>query len=416
MGQPLHVAIAHDFTCPWCWIGLIQAKRLQSQFGVEIEWRGHELWPEELEWPESRPSAPIPDKPATPSRLDFIKMLDEVEVPPVERPKRMRVHTALEAVEYVKEHAPESVDAFVEDVYRAYWERGERIGDVVVIAALARPYISDLNDFEYAMEERQYREKVVHFDAPSYKSGVFNVPTFFIGDARYAEQPYVVLERAVAELTSGETDVYSILEFPKAPTDRPYTYINMVATIDGKIITGGRSEPVVDLGSSVDHKLMKRIEAASDAVLLGAQTLRAAKKSWNPQSEIRVVVTESGNLPFDSCFFTGKSVIASENDLTPPEGTDALHFTDLAGLLKTLKGRGIERLLVLGGSTLNAQLFEKELIDEIFITIAPKIKLGSDVPTIAGGNALPRERIQNYSVVEEHRIGDELFVRYRRNS
>lgn len=416
MGSPLVIPIAHDFTCPWCWVGLFQAKRLKAEFGVHIEWRGYELWPEELDWPEYRPAAALPNRPPTPSRLDFLKLMDGVEVPALERPKRMRVHAALEAVEFFKEHLPERVDEFVETVYRAYWERGERIGDVEVLAALASPFRVDADEFPDSLVSRRYRDRVVHFDAPSYKVGIFNVPTFWIGGERYAEQPYVVLQKAMinAGATPANT-VYADLRFPPPPAERPYVAINMVATIDGKIVTGGRDEPVVDLGSQTDHQLMKRIEAASDAVMLGAQTLRAAKKSWNPRAETRIVLTRTGDLPYDSCFFTGKPMIASPSAIEAPEGIEQVRFDDLKGLLGLLRERGVERLLVLGGSSLNAEIFEMGFIDEIFLTVAPKIKLGKDVPTIADGNALPRDSIQNYTIVEEHRIGEELFLRYRRN-
>jgi riboflavin biosynthesis pyrimidine reductase/predicted DsbA family dithiol-disulfide isomerase len=418
MPKQVVVPIAHDFTCPWCWIALFQAKRMKSEFGVAIEWRGYELWPEELEWPESRPSMTIPNKPSTPSRLDFIKMMDAVEIPTVERPKRMRVHAPLEAVEYVKNCALDRVDDFVEAVYRAHWERGERIGDIPVIVDLARPFVEHPEELTAALEDRRYLDRIVHFDAPSYKAGIFNVPTFWIGDERFAEQPYQVLRRALIDQGNSPISlqsIYSALQFPPAPHGRPYVAINMVASIDGKILTGRRDEPVVDLGSKFDHDLMKRIESSVDAVMVGAQTLRAAKKSWNPRAKTRVVVTRSGNLDFDACFFSEQAILATtEGQLEAPPGVEVLRIEDLPGLLFALKNRGVERLLVLGGSTLNAQLFEMQLVDEIFITIAPKIKLGEDVPTIADGNALPRESIQNYGVVEQHQVGDEIFVRYRK--
>src|SRR5689334_5368742 len=116
--MPLKVAIAHDFTCPWCWVALFQAKRLQAEYGIEIDWRGYELWPEELDWPEARPAGIIPGRPPVPSRLDFLLMLEGLELPKVERPKRMRVHAALEAVEAVRDRGGD-VDGFVESVYRA---------------------------------------------------------------------------------------------------------------------------------------------------------------------------------------------------------------------------------------------------------------------------------------------------------
>ena len=86
------IPIAHDFICPWCWVGFLQAKKLQEQFKVDIDWRGYELWPESLEWPEPGEPAlePPANKPKTPSRLEFICYADGLEMPHVDRPKRMR--------------------------------------------------------------------------------------------------------------------------------------------------------------------------------------------------------------------------------------------------------------------------------------------------------------------------------------
>jgi riboflavin biosynthesis pyrimidine reductase len=71
---------------------------------------------------------------------------------------------------------------------------------------------------------------------------------------------------------------------------------------------------------------------------------------------------------------------------------------------------------VLGGSEINAQVLENNLVDELFMTLAPKIKLGRDVPTYADGNALPRHALQQYDLVEHHAVNNELFLRYRRKA
>ena len=77
---------------------------------------------------------------------------------------------------------------------------------------------------------------------------------------------------------------------------------------------------------------------------------------------------------------------------------------------------GVKTLLVEGGSEINAQLFECEAVDEMFLTIAPKIKLGEDIPTIADGNPLPREKVQQYKLLESHVWDSEIFLRYQRNA
>ena len=89
---------------------------------------------------------------------------------------------------------------------------------------------------------------------------------------------------------------YEKLMYLPAAGGRPYVVINMVATIDGKIITGERGEPVNDLGSDVDHLMMRRIQNSVDAVLIGANNQRTTPKIWYPTEMVRIVVTRSGNV------------------------------------------------------------------------------------------------------------------------
>src|SRR5215218_6276657 len=67
-------------------------------------------------------------------------------------------------------------------------------------------------------------------------------------------------------------DIYAGLALPDGPADRPYVVLNMVATVDGQVAIGGRARGI---GSQLDRRLMRRIRAACDAVMVGAATLRA---------------------------------------------------------------------------------------------------------------------------------------------
>jgi riboflavin biosynthesis pyrimidine reductase/predicted DsbA family dithiol-disulfide isomerase len=422
--MPLTIPVAHDFICPWCWVGLLQARRLQEELGARIEWRGYELFPAELEWPDypSPKIAPI-NKPSTPSRFDLMLAAEGIEMPHIERPKKMRTYHAHQAVEYAKTEGDAVADALIEALYRAYWQRGEAINELPVLKKIATGIVHDVDAMLDAARTRRFKDKIVGFDDDAYAKGVYNVPTFFIGGERLAEQPYAVLLKAAkkAQEELGGTDVYNSLEFPAAPANRPYVFINMVATIDGKILSGGRNDSVADLGSKIDHLLMKRTERAADAVVLGAQTLRATPPTWNPQAPRRIVVSRSGRIPQDHCFLLGgEAYVATSGSamFSVPQGVKVIRAggerVDLPLLLERLRGLGIQRLLVTGGSDLNGQLLRAGLVDELFLTVAPKIKLGDDVPTYAGGEALPRHALLNFHLVEHHAVGDEVFLRYRK--
>lgn len=193
------VTVAHDFLCPWCWIALAQVKQLQAEFpNVKFDWVGYELMPEALPWPEPAPPTPevTTNRPKTPTRMDLAYAAQGMEAPTVERPKRMRSHNALEAVEYAKTEGVE--EAFIEKMYRAFWEEGKEINNPAVIRELATGIISNLDDLEAAIAEKRFNDRIVGFDDDAYAAGIYNVPTYIIEGERYAEQPITTLRKALS--------------------------------------------------------------------------------------------------------------------------------------------------------------------------------------------------------------------------
>jgi riboflavin biosynthesis pyrimidine reductase len=209
---------------------------------------------------------------------------------------------------------------------------------------------------------------------------------------------------------------YPDLVIPESTGKRPYLAINMIATLDGKILSGERDEHVMDLGSKFDHATMRTIEAAFDAVIIGAGSLRATPGLWYAPDLRRYVVTRTGNVDYSSRFFADvpeKAVV-----VTPEAGRvswpQTIVLTSWIETLEQIRNEGVRRLLCEGGSNLNAQLFAEDLVDELFLTIAPKIKLGRDVPTLADGNPLPRSHLLSFDLVSCQPVDNEIFLRYRR--
>src|SRR4051812_11096431 len=63
-------------------------------------------------------------------------------------------------------------------------------------------------------------------------------------------------------------------DLPEPPAERPYVLLNMVSSVDGKAALHGGA---AGIGSALDHRLMRAIRAAVDAVMNGAATLRAER-------------------------------------------------------------------------------------------------------------------------------------------
>lgn len=183
------IPVAHDFNCPWCWIGYFQAFDLKQEFGIELEWRGYELYPDELEWPA--PAAPIPvaypDRPHTPTRLELAYAAQGMDKPTSVRPKQMRTHNAHEAVELAKLSGV--ADDLMHRLYPGYWNEGLNINEADVLRELCDGLL-DLDELDDVLATRRFADQIIPYDAAAYASGVYNVPTFWIGGVRYAEDTY----------------------------------------------------------------------------------------------------------------------------------------------------------------------------------------------------------------------------------
>jgi 2,5-diamino-6-(ribosylamino)-4(3H)-pyrimidinone 5'-phosphate reductase len=227
--------------------------------------------------------------------------------------------------------------------------------------------------------------------------------------------------------THTEETLYQQLRFPPAPPDRPYVFLNMVSTLDGKITLGEVGDTAAGLGSPMDQALMKRLQRNAQAVLIGASTLRAGHVTY-PESLWRAVVTASGNVPAESRFFReapGKAVVFTTEQVPEVKRRDWQEFahvvvcgTNKVNLVQALaflrQQLGIERLLCEGGGALNYEMFAADLIDEWFLTLTPKVKGGRHIPTTVEGDGLPRERVVQMELMSVYENNGELYLRYRR--
>ncbi|MBL8065564.1 MAG: dihydrofolate reductase family protein [Chthonomonadaceae bacterium] len=217
------------------------------------------------------------------------------------------------------------------------------------------------------------------------------------------------------------SSVYSELGHRPPFDDRPWVSINMVATIDGKTVSGSRDEPVADLGSTVDHQTMRYLESQSEGVLIGAGSLRATPGLHYDKGLVRFVATRSGDLDYGSRFFSDcpdKAWVLASSEVRTPEHvrrwpkTGPMAWTDT--LLWMRRDLSIGQLMVEGGSELNADLIREDLVDELFLTIAPVVKLGRNIPTYAGGGPLSKNDLLRFNLVSTIPIGNEVFLRYQR--
>jgi riboflavin biosynthesis pyrimidine reductase len=133
-----------------------------------------------------------------------------------------------------------------------------------------------------------------------------------------------------------------------------------------------------------------------------------------------VIVSGRLDLPWDAPLFTegaGRVLVFTASEAEPPETATSLRVVrhegsvDLGEALRHLRReRGIRALLSEGGPRLHAELQAAGLVDDLFLTIAPKL-VGGEAPRIVEG-ALPGiAPLELAWLLEED---GELFARYRR--
>jgi riboflavin-specific deaminase-like protein len=219
----------------------------------------------------------------------------------------------------------------------------------------------------------------------------------------------------------------------KAPGDRPYVAVNMVATADGKAAVEGRTRGI---SSETDRDIFHLLRTQADAVMVGAGTVRIERYGPITKTEelqrkreeagmrpdaLAVIVSGSLNLPADVPLLQdpGSRVVILTRAHGEIEGVkaDVTYLRsppgpfDLRPLLERLRTDfGVRSILCEGGPTLNASLLRYGLLDELFLTVSPQIAGGTDALTIVSGDPLPD--IQNLRLLWVLRSEDELFLRY----
>lgn len=223
-----------------------------------------------------------------------------------------------------------------------------------------------------------------------------------------------------------DEDLYCDLGLGDGFEDRPYVVVNMVATVDGKTLYGPIGSSAMGLGTETDRRLMIRIQSNVDAAIVGAATLRAGNVVYDPALR-RAVLTGSGDVPLGNRFFTDapeRAIIFAPRALPEPVRERLASSArlvlvgqstvDPSEALRTLRREfGVRRVVLEGGAAVNAAFFGAGLVDELFLTIAPKLKGGAHLPTVVDGPGLPDRSVIMLSLLSVYHDGDELYLRYR---
>jgi riboflavin-specific deaminase-like protein len=219
----------------------------------------------------------------------------------------------------------------------------------------------------------------------------------------------------------------------RAHSERPYTIVNFVSSADGRAAFQGRSRELSDPG---DRQMFHGLREHVDAILVGTGTLRAERYGRlvrDPERRHRRVASGLSPEPL-ACIFSRSGDIPTDIPLFSEPAARVVVFTpaqlDTSGLaaqvevvgpdpgeltLTTMMRRlrsdyDVRSVLCEGGPTLFGALLHEDLVDELFLSLAPKLTGGGSAPGITSGASLTE--LRELSLVWAIQSDSSLYLRY----
>ncbi len=219
--------------------------------------------------------------------------------------------------------------------------------------------------------------------------------------------------------------------------------VNMAMTADGKIATANRA--IHSFGSARDLEHLYELRATADAVICGARTVEVSQsilgtggekfRRWRlkrglAEYNVRIIVSGSGSIDPKAEIFKNKFsplIVLTTGRASPKKLAELRELADVVKIcgkkeinfqrtLRWLYSKwNVRRLLCEGGGELNDALFRDGLVDEVHLTVCPKIFGGRTAPTISDGSGFQRlAKATSFRIKSIIRFKDELFTVYSR--
>ena len=195
---------------------------------------------------------------------------------------------------------------------------------------------------------------------------------------------------------------------------RPFVFINSAMSADGKISTINRRQ--VRISGREDLARVDELRAKSDAIMVGVGTVladdpglgvksnllrRARRERDLSESPLRIAADSQARTP-PTARILGPGCILAVARSAPAERLKLLSRhseiiccgedrVDLRELFSRLYERGIKRIMVEGGASLNWSLISQGLVDEIYVFVGPMLIGGDSAPTLLDGQGYKKD-------------------------
>lgn len=219
--------------------------------------------------------------------------------------------------------------------------------------------------------------------------------------------------------------------------NRPYVTLSCAMSMDGFLDSA--SPHKLAMSNAADFDRVDQLRAESDAIMVGASTVRrdnprllvrsderrmARAAAGRPNSPIKVTVTDTGDLSPQAAFFSqgdgekivycsrgsARTVMGRLGDVATviPLGRQVT----MADVTENLAERDVRALMVEGGGRLLTQFLMDELADELQLVIAPFFVGESRAPRFVGPGRFPWTSARRAALAETRQIGDVVLLRY----
>ncbi len=266
------------------------------------------------------------------------------------------------------------------------------------------------------------------------------------------ESLYTVERGPALPLPTELAALYGRLDLPAHP-GRPYVIGNFVSSLDGVVALESASSFSISGNLAQDQAVMGLLRAISDAVIVGAGTLRSVPRHrWTaqaiyppladayqrlraalgkPEPPLQVIVTAQGNVDLSLPVF--QSGEAPALIVTTTAGAGRLSGRALPAWVRLIavegegkvsagavlnaveQVRSCEVILTEGGPLLMGAFFAERKLDELFLTVAPQVAgrdASSNRPGFAAGTLFAPNHPLWGTLVDIRRAGSYLFLRY----
>ncbi len=202
--ERVKLEIFSDYVCPFCWLAKPAVRQLALEDPkVDLVWRAFELRPDPV--PSLDPGG---DYLKRVWRDSVYPLAEKMEMPLKLPPVQPRSRHAHEAARWAREMG--RFDAYSEGLFRAFFERGEDIGQVDVLVGVARAAGLDGAPLAAALKRRDYELAVMTDESEARRLQISSVPSVVAGAVAMLSgvQPVENLQELVASVRETQTPLY----------------------------------------------------------------------------------------------------------------------------------------------------------------------------------------------------------------